>query len=149
MTFGFGSEIVDDLIHTELSGVADVTAAVGVRIVGRGALVQGEPLPALLYYPEQSTYDPPAFGGDTIGMEVLRYVVRVVCLGTRTHPIRDAALAQREHLNGQAFNVVDNGQNYLVTFDAQGAFPLTTITDGAQHYRQLGTVYRVTVTLGG
>ncbi len=147
--FGFGSEIVDQVLYTQLSGLSAVTAAVGPNILGRSAVVQGDTLPALLFYPESSTYDPPAFGGDNIGMERMRYVVRFVCTGTSTTPIRAAALAQRQHLNGVAFNVVVDTSNYLVTFDAQGAFPMTFIVDGGNSFRQLGTIYSVDVTLGG
>ncbi len=147
--FGFGSEIVDAVLYTQLAGIAPVTAAVGPNILGRSAVVQGDTLPALLFYPESSAYDPPAFGGDNIGMEQLRYVVRFVCTGTSTNPIRAAALAQRQHLNGTAFNTVVDTFNYQVTFDAQGAFPMTFIVDGGSSFRQLGTIYSVTVTLGG
>lgn len=148
-TFGFGSEIVEELLFTELSGLTAVTDAVGTSILGRSAVVQGDTLPAVMFYPEASQYDQPAFGGDTIGMEVLRYVVRFVCRGTSTDPIRAAALAQRQHLNGVRFPVVSDSQNYLVTFDAQGAVPLTFLIDEGNTYRQLGTIYSVTVTLGG
>ncbi len=147
--FGFGSEIVDKVLYTELAGLSAVTGAVGANILGRSAVVQGDTLPAVLFYPESSTYDPPAFGGDNIGMEQLRYVVRFVCRGTSTDPIRAAALAQRQHLNGTGFNTVVDGLNYQVTFDAQGAFPMTFIVDAGNTYRQLGTIYRVDVTLGG
>ena len=147
--FGFGSEIVDEVLFTELSGLTAVTDAVGTNILGRSAVVQGDTLPAVMFYPESSTYDPPAFGGDNIGMEVLRYVVRFVCRDTSTNPIRAAALAQRQHLNGEAFPVISDSLNYLVTFDAQGAVPLTFLVDQGNTYRQLGTIYSVTVTLGG
>lgn len=147
--FGFGSEIVDEVLYAELAGLSAVTGAVGASILGRSAVVQGDTLPAVLFYSEASSYDPPAFGGDNIGMEQLRYVVRVVCRGTSTDPIRAAALAQRQHLNGTAFNTVVDGLNYQVTFDAQGAFPLTFIVTEGNTYRQLGTIYRVDVTLGG
>ncbi len=146
--FGFGSEIVDKVLYTELAGLSAVTGAVGANILGRSAAVQGDTLPAVLFYPESSTYDPPAFGGDNIGMERMRYVVRLVCTGTSTDPIRGAALAQRQHLNGTAFDTVVDGLNYQVTFDAQGAFPMTFIVDGGNTFRQLGTIYRVDVTRG-
>jgi len=147
--FGFGSEIVDKVLYAQLSGLTVVTGAVGVNILGRSAVVQGDTLPALLFYPESSTYDPPAFGGDNIGMEQLRYVVRVICRGTSTDPIRAAALAQRLHLNGVPFNTVVDTLNYRVTFDARGAFPMTFVVDGGNSFRQLGTIYSVDVTLGG
>ncbi len=147
--FGFGSEIVDKVLYAQLSGLSVVTGAVGANILGRSAVVQGDTLPAVLFYSEASSYDPPAFGGDNIGMEQLRYVVRVVCRGTSTDPIRAAALAQRQHINGTAFDTVVDGLNYQVTFAAQGAFPLTFIVTEGNTFRQLGSIYRVDVTLGG
>ena len=148
-TFGFGSEIADEVLYAELSGLTAVTAAVGTNILGRSAVVQGDTLPALMFYAESSAYDPPGFSGDSIGLETLRYVVRVICTGDSTDPIRAAALAQRQHLNGVAFNTVVDAQNYQVRFDAEGAFPLTFLVDQGITYRQLGTVYSVYVTLGG
>ncbi len=149
MTFGFGSEIVDTLLYTELSALTAVTAAVGTNIMSRAAIVQGDALPALGFYPEQSSYGPPAFGGDNIGIEVLRYTVVLTDSGTSTNRIHGAALAQRQHLNGSIFNAVHASQNYQVTFEAQGAVPMTTVTAGADIYRRLGTVYSVHVALGG
>ena len=147
--FGFGSEIVDAVTYAEMSGLAAVTAAVGANILGRSAVVQGDTVPAVMFYPEQSTYDPPAYSGDNIGLEQLRYVHRFVCTGTSTAPIRAAALAARQHFNGTAFDHVSDGNNYLVRFDALGAFPMTFLVDGGTNYRQLGNIYRVHVTLGG
>ena len=147
--FGFGSEIADQVIYDELNGLPGVTDAVGVNVLGRNAVLQGDTLPAVLFYTESSTYDSPAFGGDNIGLEQLRYVVRFVCRGSSTDPIRAAALAQRQHLNGKAFDIEVEGASYLVVFDAQGAFPMTFLVDEGAAYRQLGTIYNVTVTLGG
>jgi hypothetical protein len=147
--FGFGSEIVDELLYTELSGLSAVTTAVGPNVLGRSAVIQGDTLPAVLFYTESSQYDPPAFGGDNIGLEQLRYVVRFISRSASTDPIRAAALAQRQHFNGTAFDVTSDGHTYLVSFDAQGAFPMTTVVDAGTIYRQLGTIYSVTVTLGG
>ncbi len=66
--FSFGSEIADAVIYSELGGLIAVTGAVGANILGRSAVVQGDTLPAVLFYPEASSYDPPAFSGDNIGM---------------------------------------------------------------------------------
>lgn len=147
--FGFGSEIADVVLYTELTGLAAVTSAVGTNVLGRSAVLQGDTLPAVLFYTESSSYDAPAFGGDNIGLEQLRYVVRFICRGDTTNPIRAAALAQRNHLNGVAFDTVSDGHNYQVVFDAQGAYPMTALVDQGVTYRQLGTIYSVTVTLGG
>jgi hypothetical protein len=147
--FGFGSEIVDQVLYDELSGLTAVTDAVGVNVLGRSAVIQGDTLPAVLFYPESSQYDPPAFGGDNIGMEQLRYVVRFIVKSASTDDIRAAALASRQHLNGQAFDVTSDGHAYLVSFDALGAFPLTFLVDAGTSYRQLGTIYNVSVTFGG
>jgi hypothetical protein len=140
----FGSELVAGIIVAELATVEDVTDAVGSRMHGTTFVPQGGALPALLTYAENSTY-PDSGLFSNLDMEQLRVVVRLICQGTSTQPILDAALAQREALHG--FVIEQDG--YHITFLAIGAVPLTTLQDGGVVYRQLGTVYSVEITTGG
>lgn len=136
----FGSELVAGIVVAELSGIEDVTDAVGARMFGTTMVPQGQALPALLTYAENSAYSGPI--GAEKAIEQLRIVVRLLCQGTSTAPILAAALAQEEALNG--LDVEQDGA--YVTFRAVGAVPLTTLQDGGIVYRQLGTVYSVEIT---
>ena len=137
----FGSELVAGIILAELATINDVTDAVGTRMHGTTFVPQGGTLPALLTYAENSVYPEPSLF-NSLDFEQLRVVVRLICQGTSTTPILDAALAQREALHG--FVIEQDG--YHVTFVASGAVPLTTLQDGGVVYRQLGTVYSVEIT---
>lgn len=136
----FGSELVAGIVVTTLAGVPAVTAAVGDRVYGTNFVPQGAALPALLTYAENSVYSGPI--GVEITMEQLRVVVRLICKGSSTAPILAAALAQQAALHG--YQTEQDGA--LVTFMASGATPLTTLQDGGDTYRQLGTTYTVEIT---
>jgi hypothetical protein len=140
----FGSELVAGIVVAELSGIEDVTDVVGSRMFGTMMVPQGQGLPALLTYAENSVYPQPSLHAG-IDVEVLRIVVRIICQGSSTEPILDAALAQQEALHGL---VVEQDGSH-VTFMASGAVPLTTLQDGGVTYRQLGTTYSVEITSGG
>src|SRR5688500_12130138 len=110
---------------------------------GTTMVPQGQDLPALLTSAENSVYPDPSLYGP-IDVEVLRIVVRLICLGSSTEPILAAALAQQEVLHGL---VVEQGGAHI-TVMASGAVPLTTLQDGGVIYRQLGTTYSVEITSG-
>ncbi len=148
----FGSKIVSTIMYEHLNGLTAVTAAVGDRIVGVSAVPQGTTLPALLFFPEFSSYDSPIGnrqgGAGEINFEQMRFVVRIICKGTSTGPIDAAADAQLDHFDGLNVDVTVNGTSYYVTFTAQGEVPLTSLLDGGTFYRQLGTTYGVEITRG-
>ena len=138
-----GSELVAGIIIDALSDVTAVTDAVSSRMFSTTFVPQGQQLPALLTYAENSVYSGPI--GAEINAEQLRVVVRLICQGTSTAPIIDAWDAQIDALNG----LVVQQDGAYVTFTASGAVPLTTLQDGGTTFRQLGTVYNVEITTGG
>ncbi|MDQ3540131.1 MAG: DUF3168 domain-containing protein, partial [Chloroflexota bacterium] len=82
----FGSLIVNREIYRILSTDAAIATVIGDRIFALRVVPPGNDLPAILFYPEQSTYDA---GGTTtpanhITGETLRYVVRVMDSGSST-----------------------------------------------------------------
>lgn len=148
----FGSEIVSTVLYTELSALPAAASFAG-RIVGAPVLPQKIALPAVLFSPEFSAYSDPMGGGARqpggITYEQLRFSVRVLCAGLSTDPVLALATAQLAHFDGAAFNTTVDSVSYQLTFMAQGEVPVTTIVDGANVYRQLGTVYTVELVTGG
>lgn len=148
----FGTEIVSRLLYRDLSAIPAVTAAVGDRI--HGLMVAPVPYsePFLLYHPEQSSYPTEAidrFGGE-ISSELMRFAVRLICPGESTDPILAAATAQLAHF--LAAGPIDDEWDSLpfqVTFTPLGEYPLTTLVDGGDISRQLGTLYAVECLRGG
>jgi len=148
----FGSEIVSTLIYQELTALPEAASFAG-KIVGAAVIPQGDRLPAVTFSPQFSSYDAPLGGGahqpGGITFEELRFAITVMCAGLSTDPIIALAQAQLDHFDGASFPITYGGRAYFVTFLAQGEVPLTTVADGANVYRQLGTVYTVDVTTGG
>lgn len=145
----FGSVAVSQLLFTELSGITAVTSAVSTRIIGLPVATQGTAFPVCLFSPEASSYGTPGFATNRIDAEELRFSVKFMAKGTSLSPIWQAATAQLEHFDGNSFTHTFDDDTYQIVFDALGELPLTTLVDGADVYRQLGTIYRVHVTRGG
>ncbi len=144
----FGSLIVNREIYRILSTDAAIATVIGDRIFALRVVPPGNALPAILFYPAQSTYDA---GGTTtradhITGETLRYVVRVMDSGTSTSRIASVAKAQLAALAGLTLTTA-SGEH--LTFVAAGEFPLFSEQSGDQTYRYLGTIYNVTVDSGG
>lgn len=144
----FGSVIANREIYRILAADPGISSVVGDRIFALRVVPSGKSLPAILFYPEQSTYDA---GGTTtraehITGEELRYVVRVMDSGTSTTRIESVAMAQLAALAGLQ---IDAATGERVTFAANGEFPLFSEQVGDQTYRYLGTVYNVTIDNGG
>ncbi len=144
----FGSLVVNREIYRILSTDPAIATVVGDRIFALRVVPSGQALPAILFYPEQSTYDA---GGTTtkaahITGETLRYVVRVMDSGTGTSRIEGVAKAQLAALAGLN---LDASTGEHLTFVANGEWPLFSEQSGDQTFRYLGTVYNVTVDNGG
>ena len=63
-----------------------------------------------------------------------------------------ASLVTRDLSALEAVTAADydwEGEPYQITFRPLGEYPLTTVVDGGQLYRQLGTTYAVEVLRGG
>jgi len=144
----FGSVIANREIYRILKADPAIAAVVGLRIFALRVVPSRKALPAILFYPESSTYDS---GGTTtraqhITGEMMRYVVRVLDEGESTTRIESVAAAQLAALAGLNLDT-ETGEH--LTFAANGEFPLFSEQVGDQTYRYLGTVYNVTVDNGG
>lgn len=148
----FGTEVVSALLYRELSGLPAVTAAVGTRIHGLMVAPRVYGQPFLLFHPEQSAYPSEAvdrYGGE-ISSETMRFAVRLICPGEDTAPIRAAAIAQLDHfLLAGPIDYQWDGLPFQVTFTPLGEYPLTTLVDGGDISRQLGTLYAIECLRGG
>lgn len=147
----FGTELVSTILVRVLQPLAVANGNLAGPVAAP-LLSQGYQLPAVLMYPEFSSYDGPMMSrqiGGSISSEQLRMVVKAVCKGESTTPILDFCEAQIAFLDGF---IVDaeayRGSTYQVTFTANGEIPITTQIDGGEFYRQLGTVYDVHITRG-
>ena len=141
-----GSEVVATLVYQRMSANSAVTEVVGDRMASIEIVPAGMALPALLFHPSSSVYSGPTYGGAT--SETIGYQVKVICEGTSTDPIWDAALAQLADLGGQTFRITVNGDNYSVSFNETGETIPTTVYEAGTYYRILGTAYDVQVTKG-
>lgn len=141
-----GSEVVNTLVYQRMSANTAVTDVVGDRMASIEIVPNGLGFPALLFHPSSSEYHS-AISGQA-DSETIGYQVRVICKGTSTDPIWDAALAQLADLGGNTFRLAVNGDNYAVTFTATGETIPTTVYEGGTYYRILGTSYDVHVTKG-
>ena len=141
-----GSEVVATLVYQRMSANSVVTEAVGDRMASIDIVPAGMSLPALLFHPSSSVYHSAIT--QSVNAETLGYQVKVICEGISTNPIWDAALAQLADLNGQAFTIAVNGDNYMVTFTASGEVIPSTVYESGKYYRILGTTYDVHVTKG-
>lgn len=139
----FGSETVAEEVAALLATVPAVTTATGGRVLNLSVAPEGYDLPAVLHYMEAGTYEGPVGYAQTF--ESLRYVVRFLCTGASTDPIRTAA--------EQAFAVLDGHEadraGARLGFQVSGEWPLTTVLEGGTLYRQLGVFLDVHLTQGG
>lgn len=139
----FGSELVAEAVYGVLAGLPAVTAATGDRIVNLS--VAGDlALPAALHYMDNGDYGGPI--GQAATSERVRYVVRLVCEGASTDPIRAAAEAAFAAFDG--FEATPAPGAWLGS-QVVGEWPLTTVLEGGVLYRQLGFYLSVDLTQGG
>lgn len=148
------SRIVAPIIYAEVLGLPEVSDAIGDRLYNSLTLPQGVALPAGLFYLEFAPYGTSSMGSGIAGMltaETMRWVVRFLVQDSSDDAILAATEAQLKRLHNARFDVPASGgyPSYVVNFDAQAEYPLTSFVDGGDEYRQLGTVYTVDVTSGG
>lgn len=149
----FGSEVAGAFFRRELLSLAPVTDAVGDRVFNLSMAPLGEAFPLGLQYMEAGNYSGVVSG--EIDFEAMRYVVRFICLGESTNPIKKPAMAQLAHLRslvGEIDYDADGDEipeHYGVEVMASGEWPLTTLQDGKTIYRCLGTFYTVNVSRYG
>lgn len=142
--------MVAQYVNGVLAGLAPVTAAVGGSIANLMVVPEGMALPAAIHYAETGDYTGPVHGD--IDAEQIRYLVRFICQGQSSDPIRAAALAMVRALNDTqaSGSVADtDGRSWFVSLTAVGEWPITTTVDNGVFYRQLGTYFQVDVTSGG
>lgn len=141
MAVRFGSELVAESVYAVLSDLEAVTDAV-TTILNLSVVPRDVALPVCLHYLEVGTYDGPI--GQAASSETLRYVVRFVCAGESTDPIKAAAEAAFDAFDGHE---TDTGGAWL-GFAVTGEWPLTTVLEGDTVYRQLGMYLSVSLTQG-
>lgn len=138
----FASELVAEEIVAVLAGVPEVSAAVtdlfNLMIVPQSAV-----LPVALTYMENGIYSGPQGYEETF--ERMRYVLRFVCEGGSTDPIKPAAEAAFLALRGRRAD--RDGAN--LAFQVAAEWPLGTRFEGGVLYRELGFFLDVHVTQGG
>ncbi len=144
MVVYFGSETVAEEVAAVLMAIPAVTAVVDGRVLNLSVAPEGYDLPAVLHYMETGTYAGP-IAGYSQTHEVLRYVVRFLCNGASTDPIRTAAEAAYVLLDG---HTAERAGAHL-NFNVSGEWPLTTVLEGGTLYRQLGVFLDVDMTQGG
>lgn len=148
----FGSEIVAGVLYHDLAALPEAAAFAGM-IFNLPVVPQNAPAAFVLFAPEFSAYTDPLGGGARqpggITYEQLRFSIRVICAGASTAPIAALALAQLKHFDSLITTTTANGISYQMVFMAQGEVPITTLVDGSNLYRQLGTVYTVELITGG
>lgn len=140
----FGSDVVNTFLYGHLTAITAITDTVSDRLYSID-IVPGD-LPAGLFHPSTSTYSGPI--GGQASSETLTYQVRFICEGTSTAPIRTAAFAQMDSLDGDTFTVTHEGDSYTLSFTSTGETIPTTVFESGTYYRILGTTYEVHVTKG-
>jgi hypothetical protein len=144
----FASVVVSDYVYETLSALSEVTSVIPpTRMTGAMAVPEGTGLPALLFHMTASQYGGPvqATAAENVNSETIRLEVRAIDDGTSDSAIYPAAMAQFEALSGTHAEHTLDGDTYSLDFIAVGEIPITTLVDGANFYRQLGTIYQVDV----
>jgi hypothetical protein len=144
----FASVVAARILASVLTGVPEVIALTGARLLYDMVVPADIALPAGLFYFENPQYTTPIGNGALPTGQTLRGVVRMIDDGESFLPLEDAAYAQFEALHGKRFDLEHRGHMWLVTVDAMQEYPLPTVTVRDQPYRQLGTIYSVNVTRG-
>ena len=144
----FGSVVVSDYVYETLAATSGVTNIIpATQFSGAMVAAQGMALPVAIFHMTYSEYggvldSTPAAN---VNSETVRLEVRFIDAGTSDSVIYPAAAASFAALAGVNVSHVFDGTTYTLTFAAIGEVPLGTLMDGAQIYRQLGTVYSVDV----
>ena len=144
----FASVVVSDYVYDTLSALSAVTSVVpAARMTGAMVVPPGTALPALMFHMTASEY-----GGVMntqaaahLDSETIRLEVRAIDDGTSDAGIYPVALAQFNALSGVTATHTFDGGDYTLAFLPLGEIPLTTLVDGSNLYRQLGTIYQVDV----
>ncbi len=143
----FGSEIAAEFVYDILAGAPEVVSATGGRI--ENLAVASGALPACIHYAETGPYGGPVDTTGVIDAEQLSYVVRFVCEGVSTEPIRLAATRALAALNGAEGTVSYDGDDYGLTVLATGEFVLPIPPEDGRFYRGLGFYLQIDVMRGG
>lgn len=144
----FGSVVVADYVYQTFANTDAITDVVpATNIAGTMVAPPGTTLPALLIYMTASEYGGvvDSLPAADITSETIRLEVRAIKDGTSDSPVYPVAKAQLTALAGQTVSHIFDGDTYTLTFSALSEIPLATLVDGANLYRQLGTIYTVDV----
>jgi hypothetical protein len=149
----FGSGIVEQHVYNTLRVRAPIQAALGdpPRIKPISAVPPGMKLPVCLHYVEVGEYGGSLNSLEGPDAEELRYIVRFICQGESTDPVRAAAKDAFTALTDEfsIATVVQDGQSFQLSLDATNEYPITTLVeerDGVTFfYRQLGFYLAATV----
>ncbi len=140
----FGSKIASRVIRDHLLILPEVIAIGTAKVVGLPVLPQSVPLPGIAFYPEQMVYSGPIGGrADSI---TGRVVIKAMCEGTTTSAIDTVALAIYAHFADLTVDTTYEGAVYQLTFDPNSELLPTAVVDDGRFYRQLGTVFNITIT---
>lgn len=144
----FASVAVSNYLYATLGAISGVTSVIPVtRMTGAMVVPPGVALPALMFHMTASEYGGPltTAANAHIESETIRLEVRAIDDGTSDRDIYPVAKAQLDALAGTTANHTFDGDDWSLSFIAVGEIPLTTLVDGANLYRQLGTIYQVDV----
>lgn len=144
----FASVAVSDYVYDTLSAVPAITNVVpNTQFSGAMVAAQGMALPVVIFHMVASQYggvidSTPAAN---VNSETIRLEVRVIDDGTSDSTIYPVAKAAFGALCGVEASHSFDSATWSLTFSAVGEIPLTTLVDGTNIYRQLGTIYTVDV----
>lgn len=145
----FGTEEAARIILRELALVPAVTDAVGTRMRFLPIYSGDMAHPGVLVYPMYTIYDGPIDADGTPTFERVDMEVRFIDEGASANRIRAAAKASLGALAGSQHQETIDGVNWLVSLDAISEVSQPALLDGANIYRQMGTVYSVEFHRGG
>lgn len=144
----FASVAVSDYLYETLSAVTGITTVIPTTsMTGAMVVPQGVALPALLFHMTASQYGGVVntLAAADVNSETIRVEVRVIGSGTSDSEIYPAAKAQFTALSGAIVSHSFDGATWNLAISAVGEIPLTTLVDGPNIYRQLGTIYSIDV----
>lgn len=149
----FGAEETARVVKRELLLLPEVSLIVGEGIDADIHFLPAVPresgFPCVLTYPRITSYEQAINGAGEITTEIIQFEVRFIDNKSDATRIRAAARAQLQHFNGKRFDEVVEGRGWTFQFQALGEVEMPHLMEGTDFYSQRGTIYDVTIYLGG
>lgn len=141
----FASEVCSAFLYSQITALPE---AAGFSVIGLPVNPPYASLPGIAFYPEVVPYS--GVIGARADTATPRFVIKAMCEGTSTDPIRAVAKAIQDRFENTPLNdYTYQGGTYSLTFDLNSEALPTTVVEGAQFYRQLGSVFNIFITQTG